>query len=603
MKKFATVSLVLSMVATMLVGCGECYEKMQTKKDQVQVTCVPEVLTLQGSTVEADITVSFPEMFFNEETILKITPVFVYGNEEIACAPKYVQGEDVVGNYTAISRFEGGSYTQHISFPFDRAVVGTLELRVEAKCFDECKETPDFTPWATIAAAKGIRAVQTLAKGVGAASVATAPTVSQEGTAVAPVEGEEVVAAPAVEEIEVVEGKVATANHGHYTLSEANFERSSVKSAEAEIKYLINSSNVRKNQLTAEQIALFKEFVAANSAAERTTLGNVYASGYASPDGPEKFNNKLSEQRSKTGAKAMQKQLKDVKGVNYEIASYGEDWDGFKTLVENSDIEDKDLILNVLQMYSSPVERDQEIKNMSAVFKVLAEEILPQLRRTRFAVEATYAGLTDEEILEAAKKGCDCLDVEHLLHAATLTNNVAEKIAIYDLAANKYGDARAYNNLGVCKAVSGDLAGAKAAFEKAEADPAVAGNLAAVSLAMGDLENAKKYLSSADAEAVRATEGALALAEGNYQEAKTKLTGYNLAIAELCDNHIEGAKAAIADVKGADADYVRAIIANREGDTEKAVAYLKSAVAAKPELKAQAQNDIEFYELLETVEF
>ena len=583
MKRFVTVSLVLSMVATMLVGCGECYEKMQKKQDQIQVTCTPEVLTLKGSTVEADLTVSFPEMFFNEETILKITPVFVYGTEEIACAPKYLQGEDVVGNYTAISRFEGGSYTQHISFPFNKAVVGTLELRIEAKCFDECKETPDFAPWATIAAAKGISAVQSLAQGVGAASA-----VSQN--------------APAVEEVEVVDGKVATANNGNYAVSEANFERSSVKSAEAEIKYLINSSNVRKNQLTAEQISLFKEFVAANSVAERTTLGNVYASGYASPDGPEKFNNKLSEQRSKTGAKAIKKQLKGVEGLNYEIASYGEDWDGFKTLVENSDIEDKDLILNVLQMYSSPVERDQEIQNMSAVFKVLAEEILPQLRRTRFAVEATYAGLTDEEILAAAKKGCDCLDVEHLLHAATLTNNVAEKVAIYELAANKYGDARAYNNLGVYKAVSGDLAGAKAAFEKAEAEPAVAGNLAAVSLAMGDLETAKKYLAGADAEAVKATEGALALAEGNYQEAKTKLTGYNLAIAELCDNDIEAAKAAIANVKGAEADYVRAIIANREGDADKAAAYLKSAVAAKPELKAQAQNDIEFYELLQTVE-
>lgn len=582
MKRLATVSLVLSMVATMLVGCGECYEKMQKKQDQIQVTCVPEVLTLKGSTVEADITVTFPEMFFDEETILKITPVFVYGSEEIACAPKYVQGEDVVGNYTAISRFEGGSYTQHISFPFDKGVVGTLELRVEAKCFDECKEMPDFTPWATIAAAKGINAVQSLAQGVGNAAKS------------------EEVAAP-VEEVAVVEGKVATPNNGHYTMAEGNFERSSVKSAEAEIKYQINSSNVRKNQLTSEQVALFKEFVATNSTAERTTLGNVYASGYASPDGPEKFNNKLSEQRSKTGAKAMQKQLKGVEGLNYEIASYGEDWDGFKTLVENSDIEDKDLILNVLQMYSSPVERDQEIQNMSAVFKVLAEEILPQLRRTRFAVEATYAGLTDEEILEAAKKGCDCLDAEHLLHAATLTDNVAEKTAIYEKAATKYDDARAYNNLGVCYAIVGKLPEAKAAFEKAEAEPVVAGNLAAVALAMGDLENAKKYLASADAEAVKATEGALALAEGNYQEAKTKLTGYNLAVAELCDNNVEGAKAAIAEVKGADADYIRAIIANREGDVEKATAYLKSAIAAKPELKAQAENDIEFYELMQVM--
>lgn len=572
MKKIAIVGLVLGLMTT-LVGCGECYEKMQKKQDQIQVTCVPEVLTLKGSTVDADITVTFPENYFNAETVLKITPVFVYGEGEVACAPKYVQGEDVVGNYTAISRFEGGSYTQHISFPFEKAVVGTLELRIEAKCFDECKETADFTPWATVAAAKGVSAVQALAQGVGAAAAADALTAAN--------------------------GKVA-ANGVDYKMSEANFERSSVKKAEAEIKYQINSSVVRKNQLTAEQIALFKDFVAANNGAERTTLGNVYASGYASPDGPEKFNNKLSEQRSQTGAKAMKKELKGVEGLNYEIASYGEDWDGFKTLVENSNIEDKELILNVLQMYSSPVERDQEIQNMSAVFKVLAEEVLPELRRTRFAVEATYAGLTDEEILAAAKAGCTKLDVEHLLHAATLTDNVAEKTAIYELAANTYGDTRAYNNLGVCYVVSGKLQEAKAAFEKAGNEPEVAGNLAGVSLAMGDLEAAKKYLAgAANSEAAKATEGALALAEGNYQEAKGKLTGYNLAIAELCDNNLEAAKAAIAEVKGADADYVRALIANREGDADKALAYLKSAIAAKPELKAQAENDIEFYELLQ----
>ncbi len=584
MKRLATVGLVLSLMATMFVSCGECYDKMQKNQDQIQVTCVPEVLTLKGSTVEADLTVSFPEMYFNPETILKITPVFVYGDGEIACAPKYVQGEDVVGNYTAISRFDGGSYNQHISFPFEKAVVGTLELRIEAKCFDECKETADFAPWATVAAAKGISAVQALAQGVGAVGVAAA-----------------VVAPAVVEEVKADEGKVEV-NGTNYVFSEANFERSSVKSAEAEIKYQINSSTVRRNQLSQEQIALFKEFVAANKVADRTTLGNIYASGYASPDGPEKFNNKLSEKRSQTGASAMKKQLKGIKDVNYEIASYGEDWDGFKELVENSNIEDKDLILNVLQMYSSPVERDQEIMNMSSVFKVLAEEILPELRRTRFVVDATYAGLTDEEILAAAKAGDTNLDIEHMLYAATLTNNVAEKTAIYALAANTYGDARAYNNLGVCYVLGGNLEGAKKAFEKAEAQPEVAGNLAAVSLAMGDVEGAKKYLAGANEEAVKATQGALALAEGNYQEAKANLNGYNLAIAELCDNNVEGAKKAIAEVKGADADYVRAIIANREGDADRAAAYLKSAVAAKPELKAQAENDIEFYELMQTIE-
>ena len=567
MKKFATVGLALSLMAAMLVSCGECYEKMQKNQDQIQVTCNPEVLVLKGSNVSTDITVSFPENYFNKETILKITPVLVYEGGELVGTTKYVQGEDVVGNYTTISRFEGGSYSQNVVFPFVKeAAMGTLELRIEAKCYDDCKETADFVPVATLAAAKGISAIQNLANN----------------------------------SIACCDNACAAGGNGLAVL-EHNFQRASTTSQEAEILYKINSSVVNKKQLTAEQIALFKDFVAANSTAERTTLSNIYASGYASPDGPEKFNNKLSEQRSKTGAKAIKKELKAVEGLNYEIASYGEDWDGFKTLVENSNIEEKDLILNVLQMYSSPVERDKEIQNMSAVFKVLAEEILPQLRRTRFAVEATYAGLTDEEILAAAKAGDNNLDIEHLLYAATLTNDKAEKAAIYEFAAATYHDARAYNNLAVVKAQQGDLNAAKTAFEKAAqmgASSEVANNLATVAVAMGDLEAAKKYLAGVESEAAKANKGAIALAEGNYQEAKANLKGYNLAVAELCDNNIEAAKAAIAEVKGADADYIRAIIANREGETEKAVAYLKSAVAAKPALKAQAENDIEFAALL-----
>ncbi|MBQ2797149.1 MAG: hypothetical protein IJF01_05420 [Tidjanibacter sp.] len=578
MKRFATVGLVLSLAATMLVGCSECYEKMQKKQDQIQVTCVPEVLTLKGSNVTADITVSFPENYFNAETILKITPVLVYEGGEVAGTPKFVQGEDVVGNYTAISRFEGGSYNQNVVFPLNKAVVGTLELRIEAKCFDECKETADFVPVATIAAAKGVSAIQNLAKGIGQVAAQDANDNKIEGNS------------------------VYAGNNGNYTLLEANFQRSSTTTAEAEIHYLINSSVVRKAQLKQESIALFKEFVAANSTADRTTLGKVYASGYASPDGPEKFNDKLSAQRSKTGQKAMAKQLKDVEGLTYEIASYGEDWDGFKTLVQNSNIEDKDLILNVLEMYQSPVERDQEIQNMTAVFKVLAEEILPQLRRTRFTVDATYAGLTDEEILAAAVAGDTKLDVEHMLYAATLTNDAAAKLAIYELAANTYGDARAYNNAAAMQAYTGDIKGAQANFAKAakaaEGCEVIVNNQAAAALAAGDIEAAKKLLANAQNEAAKAHLGAIALAEGNYQEAKANLTGYNLAVAELCDNNIAAAKAAIAEVKGADADYLRAIIANREGNTTEATKYLNAAIAAKPELKAQAANDIELAGLL-----
>lgn len=596
MKRFATVGLVLTMAATMLVGCSECYEKMQKKQDQIQFTCTPDVLTVKGSTVEADLTVTFPEMYFNTEAILKITPVFVYeGGEEIACAPKFLQGERVTGNYTEISRFEGGSYTQHISFPFKKGVVGALELRIESKCFDDCKETPDFVPFATYAVAQGIAAYQNLAYGLG-------DELEEDGNSDAQALADGINRTKASTEALVLdENNLIFNENGTYEMLTTAFERSSIEMAEAEIKYQISSSEVRKKELSQEQIALFKEFIAENKEADRTTVGSVHASGYASPDGSEKFNATLSEKRSKSGAKAMKKELKNVDDINFEIASYGEDWDGFKKLVEQSDIKDKDLIINVLNLYTSAIDRETEIKNMAEVFQVLAEEILPELRRTRFAVQATYAGLTDEEILSAAKAGDTSLDAEHMLYAATLTPVLGEKTAIYALAAETHNDAYAYNNLGVCLIANNELRAAKVAFEKASELPEAAANVAAVSLKTGDVERAKRYVENSTSVAADATRGAIAISEGEYQEAKNYLKGYNLAVAELCDNNLEGAKDAAEAVESADADYVRAVVAIKEGDAQTAIELLKKAVEAKPALKESIKNDVTFCEIIDAI--
>ena len=373
--------MVIVAVAALASGCGNCYDKMQKGQDQIQVTCVPEVLTLKGSTVDAEITVNFPAKYFNAKAIVKITPVLVYEDGQKTETEKYLQGEKVADNYTVISKANGGSYSQKISFPFEKPGVATLELKVEAKC----KEDEEFVTIATIPAAKGVSSVQNLARGIAKGA--------QGG---------------------------AQIEKSSFELLEGNFQRSSTLAQSAEILYKIQSSDVRKNQLSQEQIQLFKEFIAANSNADRTTLGSVYASGYASPDGPEKLNNTLSAARSKSGAKAIKKELKENKDLNYEIASYGEDWEGFKALVENSNIEDKDLILNVLQMYSSPVERDSESKICRPCSKFWPKISCRNCAAPNSLLRPSIRVLTDEEILAAALAGDKSLDVEHLLHAATL---------------------------------------------------------------------------------------------------------------------------------------------------------------------------------------
>ena len=324
-------------------------------------------------------------------------------------------------------------------------------------------------------------------------------------------------------------------NAAYLTIMPDNFKRVTTITKDAEIMYQINRSNVRPGELTKEQVKMFEDFVKEYSNKDRATLGNVYAKGYASPDGPVKFNDELSKKRSESGQEAIAKKLSSV-NPKYDIAAYGEDWEGFKELVSASDIEDKDLILQVLAMQDNPVKRDEEIKSMTAVFEVLAKEILPQLRRTKLIADVDIEGRTDAEIKEAAAKNIDVLSEEEMLYAATLTDDNAAKLKAYEAAASKYNSVRGYNNAGVILAKEGKLAQAKAQLDKAAAmskDAAITNNLGVVALMNGDLATAQKYLSALNTADSKANMGLVNLAEGNYAEAAKTLSGYDLAVAEV----------------------------------------------------------------------
>ncbi len=384
-----------------------------------------------------------------------------------------------------------------------------------------------------------------------------------------------------------------------------NFKRVTTISKNADIMYQINRSNVRAGELTKEQVKMFEEFVREYSDKDRATLGSVYAKGYASPDGPVKFNDELSKKRSETGQAAISKALKDV-DAKYDIAFYGEDWEGFKELVAASDIKDKDLILQVLAMNDNPVKRDEEIKNMSSVFEVLAKEILPQLRRTKLVADVDIEGRTDAEILEAANKNIDVLSEEEMLYAATLTKDAALQLKAYEAAAAKYNSVRGYNNAGVVLAKEGKLAQAKTQFDKAAAmskDAAITNNLGVLALMNGDVATAKKYISALNTADSKANMGLISLAEGDYSAATKTLSGYNLAVAEVLNGNLAKAKSLLAGENCADADYLKAIIAMREGNSSAAIANLKSAIAKKPALKEQATKDVEFAKLFGSQEF
>ena len=556
MKNLFKMTLVLVAAALTMTSC-DCFKKMAKNSSAVTITCTPDVLVLNNGKVAADITAEIPAKYFNKKAALKVTPALVYEGGITKGNTIVLQGEKIADNGLLVKNGENLSIKRHVEFAYKPEMkVSDLVLIVEVKCKSgKCKE------YTLVNANTG--------EVIGAE---TKLTPAEYGLTIA--KGVNTIQA----DLDFSEVMQNAAN---------NYKRVTTVITKADIVYQINSSSVSKKAVQTQELKSLKSGVEANKTNERVAQ-SLYVNGYASPDGPEKFNDKLSEKRSKTGLKAVEKLLADA-GLNIDAAAYGEDWEGFKEAVAASNIADKDLILQVLNMYSSSAEREKEIKNMSAVFKSLKTDVLPQLRRAQVVNSADVTGWSDEEMLAIINEGkISTLKVEELLHIATVSEAVAEAALV---EATKSGDARAWNNLALVYAKAGNYAKAIECLNNAKngAEAELNNNYALIYAAEGNVAKAEAYAANASAE----TKAMVAAAKGDYATAaQTLKSGYNAAIVNLQNGNLSAAKQCIASDMSAKADYLRAVIACKEGDVNGAKAQLNSAVSKDASLKAKAEKDI-----------
>ncbi|MFI3324218.1 MAG: hypothetical protein SNI45_01955 [Rikenellaceae bacterium] len=583
MKKIVNLSLALVALFVM-AACGgpKSFGKMDAGfngngASAVSYSCTPEILTLNNGVVAADITVNYPASFFNSMVIVKITPVIVYEGGEVAAAPFYFQGSDVEDNYTVVSE-AGGSFTESVEFAYaDDMQLSDLQLRIELRNAKKAENA-----FYTINANSGLMLSDDQDSLLGSDSAAATELRASCGVVVA--KGINTLqrdfAFAALMDEMANDYKAVT-----YDVSKAN------------VNYSISSSRVNKSSLTEAQMVAFKEVIEANKDNASVTQ-SISANGYASPDGPEKFNDKLSTARSASAKKAMDKFFAEM-GLEADVAAYGEDWDGFKELVAASSIQDKNLILQVLSLYDSSVQREAEIKNLSSVYTELKSDILPELRRTQLVNNISIQGMSDEQMMElVAAKNYAELTLEEMLYLAdSVIEANADKKDILEYAAKKYSDARAYNNMGIVLAKMGDAEASLEAFEMATrngaSDATINKNLLLSNLDNNNYAEAKKYTGDTE------SSYALVAVEGNYTPAAQNLKGYNAAIANIMSNNYAAAKAAIADCKCPRGTYLLGVIASAEGEVEAGIAYIKAAVAEAPELAAKAQKDVNLANLFE----
>ena len=368
--------------------------------------------------------------------------------------------------------------------------------------------------------------------------------------------------------------------------------------------FLIQQANLRSEELKKSEISDWKDLVKNADEAPNQNVA-IEISAYASPDGGVKLNTGLAERREGNTSKYLEKELKKMKVDAPVDARYtAQDWEGFQELVSKSNIQDNDLVLRVLSMYKDPEQREQEIKNISSVFSVLAEEILPQLRRSRLTANIEIIGKSDDEISALAKSNPSELNVEEILYAATLTNNDAEKAAIYNKASELYGnDYRTWNNVGMMAFRAGDLAKAEQMFNKANSvknNPESNMNLGLIALTKGDEAKAQQLFGSASgvpelSEAL----GVLYLEQGEWAKAANSfgsVKSNNAALAQILTKDYSKASQTLNAVAKPDAttSYLKAIVAARTNDANGVVSNLKDAIAKDGNMKQEAAKDLEF---------
>lgn len=516
-------------------------------------TVTPNPLVESASKVPATIDGRFPVKYMKKKAVVTVTPELRYAGQAVQGQSATFQGEKAVGNNQTISYKMGGNYTMKTSFDYVPEMLRS-ELYLT---FDAAIGKKKFN----------VPAVK-VADGVLATSQLVYRTVASANTCVAADAYQQVIA----------------------------------QHQDAQIKYLINQSKVRTSELSTTSIQDFVKVLRDIKADQKTyALDNIEVSAYASPDGALSFNEKVASGRQTTASQYVNKQLKNINlESNVDTKYTAEDWDGFQEIVAASNIQDKEVILRVLNMYKDPEEREAQIRNMSVAFRELADEVLPELRRARLTINYKLIGRTDAEIQQQFKEDATKLSVEELLYGATLTKDAKEQKKYFEAAAKQYpNDYRAYNGLAQVAYAEGDFAAAKSALQKAGDKTEANANAALIAIAEGNLDQAESLLGKAlTAANYNEVLGNLQIARGNWTQAAQALKGVNsnsAALAQILTKDYAAAKRTLDAVAASDAmtAYLQAIAAARTGETAAAKSALQKAVQQDPSLASYAAQDLE----------
>jgi len=585
----------LFVLGVILSSCGNL-NKMAKRYNDVKYEVIPNPIEVHGDKISVTIKGKIPAGYFHKNAGVFIQPVLKYEGGSLKLKPFYLKGENAKGDGTIINSKTGGSFTYSEVINYNPQM---NKCQLTANPIAHMAKQP-------LNANNTIENVKKLSKAV------------------------------ELGETKLADGLVLTSqrvkNTGTTILAPDGYQKESIVTKKATIYFLVNLFDLNMN------IALNKDAKAKSDIkdlndflAKNWNIKNIEINAWASPEGEERHNAGLSENRAKTANKYIEneidKALKEIakktktkfkdlkKAINYNIKANGEDWEGFLAALEKSDIKEKNTMINVIRAQSDNLRREQEMRNMTVIYQQVEEKILPPLRRSEINVNFLEPKKSDEEIAKLANTSPSSLDVKELLYAATLTNDLNSKLKIYKTVTETYPQEwKGYNNYAFVAISLGNSNDASNYLEKANSlspnNATIINNLGVVALMKKDYKAAKGYFETSQKLGTNQNYNmaVLMIKDGNYSGAVSSFgrtsCDYNVALANLLAGNVNEANNSIECAsKDAHTYYLAAVIAARNNNANKVYENLKNAINLDSSLKNQAKEDLEFSKFSKTAEF
>lgn len=598
-------SLFALVLATLLLAGCSGLSKMKSHSNKIRYQATPNPVETRDDKVVVKFVGSIPEKYFAKNACMFIQPVFNWEGGSIPLDPITLKGENVNGEGISISHENGGRFTYQDELDFKAGMeTGTVTLTPigytssttddEAKFAEDVIENDKGKPFATVLISDGVNNTSAM--------------------------------------VDI---------RGNISISPINYNKTQGVVETADIYFPNGQSNLdwnfyqNRKYNSQAQLADLKRIMLEEGLPKQITV-----TGWASPEGEESNNVGVSKNRTDVATVQIKRVLEEVLNImasradvpkrDIEYYKYnlekkiiissraaGEDWVHFVLMVEESNLQDKHAIINIVETQQNLLKREQMLRNLAQTYSLINDEIFPNLRRAQIALYYSEARKTDPELAKQASLNPAKLTFDELMYAAYINYNYETKMKYYKWATENYSSEwAAWNNAGAVSFYLGDYAEAERYLNVAREinphNPDVLNNTGLLCLAQKDYTLAKYYFEEAIRQGSTDAETNLPilnLKKGDYEAAQKQLKGktcsYNLAFAQLMNDETSNAIRTLDCCldQSTDVNYLRAVAYARLGDKSNCLINLKLACDESYDYKEKAAVDTEFRAYWDDEEF